>query len=645
MITTMAPNYICIVYVRRPDYKTFSYTFHFTVSLSSSRSATPSFSPPVNHVTSPLLNANPSPIVMTSNRQNFFTPINATSTGDMLAAPPTTSCSSSKWKNSQSPLFHSTGSYPQVIRPESVRPQQNLPPPPDISQIPQQKQQLQQHVLAPPSAITTQQQQQQQPVHINKTSVIRISPAASSTVVQNSSNLQFQQIIDPTHLVPLLPPSSLPSPSSNTTAAAAAPPTSVPNSNPKNFSNTSSSTTFQWHTLLPLIPNQSNNHQIITCSNVIHHSTSVGDNKTLQQNTVSRMANCDIIKEEIPDESLDDDVFEITHNPQEAAGANTQQPPPPQHHITHSSNFSLNDGHEPSASCMNSNKKRSTSLSALQSQSHGTKDLPMSPATKNKIRRPMNAFIIFSKKHRKLVHKKHPNQDNRTVSKILGEWWYALKPEEKAKYHELASSVKDAHYKAHPEWKWCSKDRRKSSSGGNKMRHDSVDGSDSLDEKSPKTPTTSLLSCDNAELNNLSGGSDKIPVTVDAYNVSLENSTLCQSDKLDSYNEPDNQNIDLKCTENVSDIETNDKQQQQQQQGFDDNNMVINDKECDVKFDNKSNAEKDITLKPKPIKAQISHEPNIFQQIPRFSYSSPKNPIGITPFQPTGEFSSFFFRY
>lgn len=59
----------------------------------------------------------------------------------------------------------------------------------------------------------------------------------------------------------------------------------------------------------------------------------------------------------------------------------------------------------------------------------------------------MNAFMIFSKRHRALVHQQHPNQDNRTVSKILGEWWYALKPEEKMKYHELASEVKEAHFK------------------------------------------------------------------------------------------------------------------------------------------------------------------------------------------------------
>jgi len=85
---------------------------------------------------------------------------------------------------------------------------------------------------------------------------------------------------------------------------------------------------------------------------------------------------------------------------------------------------------------------------------------------KDKIRRPMNAFMIFSKRHRPLVHQQNPNQDNRTVSKILGEWWYSLSPEGKKKYQDLANQVKEAHFKAHPEWKWCSKSerqRRKSS--------------------------------------------------------------------------------------------------------------------------------------------------------------------------------------
>lgn len=111
---------------------------------------------------------------------------------------------------------------------------------------------------------------------------------------------------------------------------------------------------------------------------------------------------------------------------------------------------------------------------------------------KDHIRRPMNAFMIFSKRHRALVHQRHPNQDNRTVSKILGEWWYALGAKEKQKYHDLAFQVslqsfvvclslsflvclfirlsifqvKEAHFRAHPDWKWCNKDRRKSLSEG-----------------------------------------------------------------------------------------------------------------------------------------------------------------------------------
>ncbi|EJW84205.1 HMG box family protein [Wuchereria bancrofti] len=92
-------------------------------------------------------------------------------------------------------------------------------------------------------------------------------------------------------------------------------------------------------------------------------------------------------------------------------------------------------------------------------------DIPNKKAVRQHIRRPMNAFMIFSKRHRPLVHEKYPNRDNRTVSKILGEWWYALGPEEKQKYHDLATQVKEAHFRAHPDWKWCSRERKKTANG------------------------------------------------------------------------------------------------------------------------------------------------------------------------------------
>lgn len=153
-------------------------------------------------------------------------------------------------------------------------------------------------------------------------------------------------------------------------------------------------------------------------------------------------------------------------------------------------------------------KRRTQSCSAaLQA---GAVAPPNTPGTtvkskEPKIRRPMNAFMIFSKRHRAMVHQKHPNQDNRTVSKILGEWWYALKPEEKNQYHELASEVKEAHFRTYPEWKWCSKDRRKSSSSKDaRGRMDSMDG---VDDLGPITPSEHAVAA----------SGDNIPLSLSGY--------------------------------------------------------------------------------------------------------------------------------
>lgn len=221
-------------------------------------------------------------------------------------------------------------------------------------------------------------------------------------------------------------------------------------------------------------------------------------------------------------------------------------------------NEKLQDIDSSSNNGSNTKKGRSQSLSALQAGKE-----PSSPSCKKdpRIRRPMNAFMIFSKRHRAMVHQQHPNQDNRTVSKILGEWWYALKSDEKTKYHELASEVKEAHFKAHPEWKWCSKDRRKSSSStkDSRGRIDSLDGVDS-DEKSPKTPAE--------HLNHPHQLSDSvIPLTINNYeNNEIEKerngSKQVSEEFLSDMQHPQQQDgmeIDLKCGEKVtdSDVESN----------------------------------------------------------------------------------------
>jgi hypothetical protein len=94
---------------------------------------------------------------------------------------------------------------------------------------------------------------------------------------------------------------------------------------------------------------------------------------------------------------------------------------------------------------------------------------------KEHIRRPMNAFMLFSKELRGAVHKRHPKKDNRSVSKLLGEMWNGLKDGEKAKFQQQAADLKEQHYKDHPDWKWSNKDRRRSAKVSQKLFDDKKD--------------------------------------------------------------------------------------------------------------------------------------------------------------------------
>jgi hypothetical protein len=66
----------------------------------------------------------------------------------------------------------------------------------------------------------------------------------------------------------------------------------------------------------------------------------------------------------------------------------------------------------------------------------------------------MNAFLIFCKRHRSVVRQKYPHLENRSITKILGEWWAALDSDQKLKYTELARQYKEAFMKANPHFKW-----------------------------------------------------------------------------------------------------------------------------------------------------------------------------------------------
>ncbi|XP_011053409.1 PREDICTED: putative transcription factor capicua isoform X2 [Acromyrmex echinatior] len=314
----------------------------------------------------------------------------------------------------------------------------------------------------------------------------------------------------------------------------------------------------------------------------------------------------------------------------------------------------------------NANKRRSQSLSSLQPQT------PLK--AKDRIRRPMNAFMIFSKRHRAVVHQRHPNQDNRTVSKILGEWWYALGPEEKQKYHELASEVKEAHFKAHPDWKWCSKDRRKSSTtsfkgnetGRTKLNStgeetDLLQGSSSedpitiisTDEVSTPITTTCNETSTNVEIMNQSHTQHRIS----EIPLQIENAESDSKQDDDANGSDDDQmvicedpqpEIDLKCKDKLTDSD-NDAQDEDAEK------ICYNQSQFSTVSGSKReviNVKQEITCRPKPIKARIPstgiesttkyHHASMdkgstVSVLPStYPYHSPVNPTGVSGFQPTG---------
>ncbi|KAJ8686393.1 hypothetical protein QAD02_022187, partial [Eretmocerus hayati] len=311
-------------------------------------------------------------------------------------------------------------------------------------------------------------------------------------------------------------------------------------------------------------------------------------------------------------------------------------------------------GNEPSTLTeneVNTNKRRCQSLSALQSKE------PSSPTKiKDRIRRPMNAFMIFSKRHRAVVHQRHPNQDNRTVSKILGEWWYALGTEEKQKYHDLASEVKEAHFKAHPDWKWCSKDRRKSSTSlkTNDAREKLNSTGEEVEPVNSDVPSTPRLLDDSApsanhppdpnkqsrliQANPISSGDfTKSDATHESDGKHEEEGNGSDEDQMVICEEMASSDIDLKCKDKLIDSDTE----------------TVDDKGKYFKFppENVGPTQEEITCRPKPIKvhAPTANEESInYLQYPniksgnisvipqRYPYLSPVNPTGVTGFQPTG---------
>ncbi|XP_067280142.1 transcription factor SOX-30-like isoform X3 [Pseudorasbora parva] len=82
-----------------------------------------------------------------------------------------------------------------------------------------------------------------------------------------------------------------------------------------------------------------------------------------------------------------------------------------------------------------------------------------SRSKKVSIKRPMNAFILWSKIHRAAWSKANPNASHCDISVQLGLEWNKLSEEQKQPYYEEAQRIKAEHRQKYPDWVYQPKKR------------------------------------------------------------------------------------------------------------------------------------------------------------------------------------------